>query len=253
MLGGVTLGELARAARNPEHEFREMIETECSQGCGARFKVMRYFAPITACDDCRAKAIERHRIEDARAYWEEICPINYRKTDIKHPDFPKAQHEATQGFCGNESLLFFGPSRSGKTRLAIVLAKRCLIHFNKRVGILWEEDIEHAKVSYDRRELVKKWGRYDLLVMDDALLASAKDDRTTSFLKNLIDYRMRYERHSIITSQIGSEDYEESGEKKDGIKKQDQERIKALLARIKESFRVISFAPVTPKQGEEAF
>jgi DNA replication protein DnaC len=122
------------------------------------------------------------------------------------------------------------------------------------VAALWEEDIEQAKSSYDRKALIDKWGKYDLLLMDDALLGSAKDDRTTAFLKNLIDYRLRHERHMIITSQIGSDDYKASAEREGKqVKKQDTERIEALLARVKELCRVVSFAEVQPKADEEAF
>lgn len=253
MLGGASLRDLAEAYRNPNHGFNEKIEVECSQGCGTRFTCSRYFAPITACDDCRAKGIEKYRIEGAKAYWEEICPQSYRKTDTKHADFPRPQYEATREFKGTESLLFYGPSRKGKTRLALVLLKRCLVHHNLRVGILWEEDIEQAKSAFDRKALIQRWGRYDLLLMDDALLASARDDRTTGFLKNLIDYRMRYERHMIITSQIGADDYKQAGTVNGQIKKQDAERIEALLGRVREICRVIAFDQPKPAQTEEAF
>jgi DNA replication protein DnaC len=254
ILGNLRMVDLAHAHQNPKHEFREMVEAECSQGCGKRFQVMKLFSSLTACDECRAREEEKHRIERAKGYWESICPAAYRKTELTHPDFPKAQWEATKDYRGGESLLFFGPSRKGKTRLAMVLLKRCLIHCNMTVAALWEEDIEQAKSSYDRKALIDKWGKYDLLLMDDALLGSAKDDRTTAFLKNLIDYRLRHERHMIITSQIGSDDYKASAEREGKqVKKQDTERIEALLARVKELCRVVSFAEVQPKADEEAF
>lgn len=251
MIGGVSFADLGASRANPAHPFNELIESTCSQGCGAVFQCKRFWAPLTSCDECRAKALEKQRIDDARAYWEELCPANYRKTELTHPDFPKAQYESTRGYAGKESLLLYGPSRKGKTRLAMVILKRCLVHHNMRVGVMWEEDIDQAKTSFDRKALMQKWGRYDLLLMDDALLTSARDDRTTAFLKNLIDYRMRHERHMIITSQVGAADYKASGGFKGELKKQDEARIDALLERVRETCKVIPFDDVKPKAVDE--
>lgn len=253
-LGCVMIGELA-ALRDPAHAFNEKIEVECSKKCGTMLTVSRYFAPITACDECRKKGEKAHRVEKCQSYWESICPDSYRKTDKEHKDFPKAQYAATANFCGNESLLFFGPARVGKTRLAMVLLKRCLHHFNKHVGVMWEEDLESVKTFQDRKQLIQRWGRYDLLLLDDALLSSAKDERTTGFLKQLLDYRMRYERHSIITSQVGGDDYKDTAKKDGLIRKQDEARVDALLKRVRETFRLVSFVEATPAPNttEEGF
>jgi DNA replication protein DnaC len=249
-LGGVRIGELAALTR-PDHPFNELVESECSQKCGTMLKVTRYFAPITACDECRKKAEKADVLDKCKAYWESICPESFRKTDKEHPKFPKAQYAATASFCGNESLLFFGPSQVGKTRLAMLLLKRCLVRFNKHVGVLFEEDLESVKTFQDRKQLIMKWGRFDLLLMDDALLSSARDERTTGFLKQLLDYRMRYERHSIITSQVGGDDYKDTAKKDGLIRKQDEARVDALLKRVRETFRLVSFVEATPTPNTE--
>lgn len=252
-LGALMLGELAMLRANPANELNEIVEADCSRGCGAKVTASRFFVPLTACDECRKKADEEERLEKTKAYWESICPEAYRKTDRQHPDFPKAQYEATKAYTGAESLLFFGPSRSGKTRLAMFLLKRCLAKFNRHVGAMWEEDLETVKTFQDRKQLILRWGRFDLLLLDDALLSGARDERTTSFLKQLLDYRGRHERPSIITSQVGSEAYMEAAKRDGLIRKQDEARVEALLKRIRENFQLVSFDQAKPQTGEEAF
>ena len=145
------------------------------------------------------------------------------------------------------------PSRTGKTRLGVWLLKRCLVRNTAHVGILWPEQLKHVKYAHDRLELVEKWGRYDVLLMDDALLTGAQDERITDWLKDLIDYRIRFKRPIVITSQVGSEDYKEQMDKFDNATKADKARVEALLRRVKEICRVVSFAPVAVTAGEEAF
>lgn len=255
-LGTLTMAELAEAHNNPSHPFNEIVDAECSKKCGAKFKCMRLFAAMNmvACDDCREKWFKAQRMETAKTYWEAICPPSFRETDKAHAGFPKAQYEATGTFSGTESLLLYGPSRVGKTRLAMLLLKRCLVKFNLHVGVMWPEQLKAVKKSFDTLEQIQKWGRYDVLLMDDALLTGAADDRIVDFLKDLLDYRMRYKRHQIITSQVGAADYKEQSEKwGDKITKADEKRIDALLGRVRETCKVVSFAETKPKKDEIDF
>jgi len=252
LMGGVSIIGLAQLV-NPDHPANEMVDTECSQRCGRRFMCRKFFAPLTACDECRAKHAKDDALERAKVYWESICPAAFRDTDKNHKDFPKAQYEATREYKGKESLLLFGPSRSGKTRLAMVLLKRCLVRYGLHVGVLWPERLKSVKGMRDTLEFVEKWAKYDVLLLDDALLSGAHDERVTDCLKDTLDTRMRHNRHHIITSQIGSEDYEEAGNKFGNATKADSERIKALLARVRETSRVVPFVPVEPKGNEQSF
>lgn len=249
MLGGISIAGLG-ALTDPKHEANKVIEFECSQGCGTMIEGRQFWASMTACDQCREKAERKEKLDRAKTYWEAICPESFRETDKTHAGFPKAQYEATTAFCGEESLLLFGESRKGKTRLGMVLLKRCLVRFNKHVGVMWPEQLKAVKGQRDTMEMLNKWGRYDVLLMDDALLTGAQDERITDFLKDLLDYRMRYKRHQIITSQIGSAEYEEQGGKFGNETKADKQRIEALLRRIKEICRVVPFIGTSPKQGE---
>lgn len=255
-LGDVSLTTLSFLYLNPGHEALEMIEVECHgmpalerggprRPCPkkARFQCTRFFATVTACDDCRAKYEYENKISAAKTYWESICPADYRDTSLKHEDFPKHILASLSGYKGEDSLFFYGPSRSGKTRLATVLLKRCLVA-GLHVGCMWPEEMKHAARSQsDRLKLLNWYARYDLLLMDDALLTGAQDERISDFLKDLVELLMRHKRRFIITSQVGGEDYQEQADKWKNQTKADRERIEALWARLRERCRVIPFVP----------
>jgi hypothetical protein len=251
VLGNVSIRGLA-ALKQPGHPAMERVAATCSK-CGAPITASRFFAPLTACDAC----IEKHLLEEKqikfRDYWHEICPPGFRDTKTDHPQFPRAQWELLKEFAGKENLLFYGPSRTGKTRVALHLLKRCLLKSGMYVSVLWPEQLKDVKHAMNRLQRIEALGRVELLLLDDALLTGAQDERLTDFLKDLIDYRLRQQVFSIITSQIGSEDYIEQAGKFEQPTKADLQRVKALLARIKESYRVISFVQATPVAGEAAF
>ena len=261
MLGDLTIGQLAYLHNHPEHPMRAEIDHDCngrpnpasSSGdripcpTSARFKCMAYFAELTVCDDCRNAAIASMKQDAAKTYWQSICPRDFQDTDTKHADFPRAVYESLKDYKGGEPLFLYGPTRKGKTRLGLQMLKRCLL-LNMHVGCLWPEELKHAAHSYnDRLKLLKWYGRYDVLFMDDALLTGAQDEKMADFLKDLIDTLIREKRRFIITSQIGATDYKEQATKSDKTTKVDMERIDALLARVREKARIV---PVTSPEAK---
>lgn len=251
--GELTADQLAYIGANPDLPMSQEIETECSQGCGERFKCMALFSKLTACDVCRAKAERDERLRVAKSYWESICPGAYRDTDKAHAGFPKAQYMATKAWNGESSLLLYGDTRMGKSRLGVWLIKRCLVKMNMHVGILWPEMLKNMKKTFTPLEELHRFGAFDVLLMDDALLAAAMDARLTDWLKDLIDYRMRHKRHCIITSQIGSADYKEQSNKFAEATGADKKLIEALCARVSEICTVVPFVSAQPTDKEEAF
>jgi len=252
-LGDMSFAALAEAHGNPAHEFNRIVPAVCSR-CKTPLEAPQLTVAIgVACDDCRAKAIQDDAMARAKTYWESLCPTSLRDTSTTHDGFPKAQYAATRDYKGTESLLFNGPSRAGKTRLAIVLLKRCLVKHSLHVGILWPEVLKSVKNSREVLEMVRHWSRYQVLLMDDALLSGAADERVTDFLKDLIDARMREGRHHIITTQIDSSEYSDHSNKFGNATKADAARIEALLKRVKETSRVIGFAPVVAQAGQNSF
>lgn len=252
MLGGISIAGLA-ALIKPDNEANQEIEFECSQGCGTKLVGRQFWTSLTACDACREKADKKEKLDRAKTYWESICPESIRETDTTHAGFPKAQYQATGDFCGTESLLLFGPSGKGKTRLGMVLLKRCLVRFNLHVGVMWPEQLKAVKGARDTLEMLNRWGKYDVLLMDDSLLTGAQDGRITDFLKDLVDYRMRHKRHQIVTSQIGSVEYLDQADKFKEATKADKQLVEALLRRFREICKIVSFVDATPQPGQADF
>jgi DNA replication protein DnaC len=246
VLGGASIVLLAHLHNHRDHAAMKEVEHACSQGCGTMLRGPQFFAAVTACDACRDKAQKAERMERAKSYWEHICPPSFRETTKEHAGFPRAQYEATKDWAGGDSLFFFGPSGKGKSRLAMLLLKRCLVRANMRVGVLWPEQLKAAKHLREPMQWVEQWGRYDVLLMDDAVLAAANDVRCTDAFKDLLDFRMRHKRTNIITSQIGGDDVKEQLAKFDKDTKADRELVAALWRRLRETCRVISFGEGAP-------
>jgi DNA replication protein DnaC len=256
-LGDVSINGLAYLRQNPKCEAMQVVDFSCSRGCGKMLRGPRFFAPLTACDDCRTKAEKDTQIEKAKLYWEAICPPAFRETKVDHPGFPAGQYAATRQWVGGESLFFYGPTGCGKTRLAMWLLKRALTKRNAHVRVLWPYELKAVKHERQVTEWVQKWGKYDVLLLDDPL-QGASDARVTDALKDLIAYRQDWKRPNIVTSQIGGDDYKEQAAKFGKETKADKEVIEALLRRLRETCRVIGFQSLATvnsnrQETEEAF
>lgn len=269
-LGGISFAGLA-CLKDPNHEAMALTEVICHgrpdpkfpPGSGVRIACERqekltvplFFQMLVSCDNCRQATEKLWKMDSAKIYWESICDETFRDTDKNHPGFPKSQYEVTKDYLGTESLMFLGPTGKGKSRLAMMLLKRCLIRCDMHVGVLWPEELSAVKGARGREtlDMIGKWGKYDLLLMDDSISAGAQDSRVTDFLKQLLDYRMRHKRHQIVTSQIGSVDYQEHRDKNDNQTKTDKALVEALLRRFKEVCRQVMFDTAVPGHGQESF
>jgi hypothetical protein len=253
LLGGISIISLGELRSVPDHPAMNQVSFQCAQGCGLWLEGPRFFSSITSCDACRAKADHAEQLERAKTYWEAICPPSFRETNRTHPGFAEVQYAATKDWMGGDSLFFFGPSGKGKSRLAMLLLKRCLVRSNMHVGVMWPEQLKAVRGEREVLNWIARWGKYDVLLMDDALLAAASDGRCADAFKDLLDYRLRFKRPNIVTSQIGEGDVSEQMAKFGKDTKADRELVTALWRRLRETCRVISFADAAPKAGEEQF
>lgn len=267
----LTMGQLAFLGANPTHPLTQKVDVQCGKPiwretktgyektdriCENRFSCIRAFSTVTACDECREAWLERDRMDRMAATWRSLCPASFRDTDKTHAGFPKAQYERLRAWNGEMSLFFYGPKRTGKTRLAMMMLKRALVH-GKTVGVLWPEKLDRINPRFEKEDPVEVWGRYDLLLIDDALL-TAKTAQLASFLKNLVDYLMRHKRRFIITSQVNGDDYIAHINKGGESSRVDADTAEALMGRIREecsagSDAQVSFAQAVPKQDEQPF
>lgn len=261
--GKTLMGELGYFARHPEHKQMQMVEVECHgypDGRGGRipcagktrFSCMAYFSEVTACDECRTKFLENEAMRGYRKYWESLCPEGFRDTKPEHPDFPKAQLLQLKEWKGEKSLFFLGDSRTGKSRLAMLMLKRCLL-LGKYVGVIWPEKLKSTSFAKDTFEMIERLSKYDVLLLDDALLAAANSDKIVSMLKDLADVMIRNKKIWIITSQLNGGDVEEQSKKKGETTRADKASIEALLNRLREESQVISFVKPLVTADTEQF
>lgn len=239
--GGISISTLAYLHHHPEHAAMQLIDTTCRK-CGKPIQATAIFAGVTACEECHAAYLKAERESGVIEYWRKTCPPLFDETDVNHVGFPRAQYDLLKDYQGAENLIFLGDTGTGKTRLAILTLRRCLFARRTYVGILWPEKLKSVKWARDRLEMVEEWGRFDLLLLDDSLLTGAQDERIADFLKDLIDYRDRYKRHFILTTQVGGAEVEQQAAKfGDDITPADRKRIEALMRRIREGARMIPF------------
>jgi DNA replication protein DnaC len=243
---------LAWLARHPENEFRQLVDAVCSQGCGAKFKCMKLFAGATCCDECRAKWEAAEFKEKMGKKWDLICPKRFRDTDKNHPGFARQQYAALTSpvrWSGQSSLFLYGPTGQCKTRVAMMMLKRALIA-GYSVGVLWPEKMRGLISGYTS-EVFDSYANVGVLVMDDLLLTACRESRLIEALKQLVDVRMREERATIFTSQIGAEKEITEAKEFGDAKEADVARIQALLRRLREAYKIVAFdpAPVATEQA----
>ncbi len=228
----------------------EMVRVKCNH-CPTTFECRRIVAPFVACDACIEKATHDEKMKLHQRYWEHVCPERFRKTDPKHKDFPLAVFKDLRKEDPKKSLFLYGPTGTCKTRVGMLLLQHHLVR-DQRVGVLWPEKLRSLVQGFDNSTF-DQYANYDVLLMDDVLLSACRESKLVDVVKQLIDVRMRHERPFIITSQIGQEDELKEGKEFGEAKSADLERIKAVLRRLREECKVVSFATAKPAEGETAF
>lgn len=235
-------------------EGQETIRIKCRH-CETMIECRRIVSPFVACDPCIARVKNEQLVKMYKEYWEQdhVCPANYRNTDTKHADFPKAiwaDLKAKDKATPDQSYFLFGPSGTGKTRVAFLLLKAALFR-GKKVGVLWPEKLEMLKSRFDTRTM-DRYAEYDTLLLDDTLLTACLDSKLVNSVKELVDIRMRNKRPMIVTSQIGGNEVK-GGKQFGEAKAADIERVDALIRRLREACHVTSFAKAAPGAGESTF
>lgn len=246
-LFGCSMSNLVDILASPE--ANDIEEAKCHH-CDTMVECRRIVAPFVACDEC----IKKHDNEEKRKRylkrWESICPERFRTTDLNHADFPKAIYAKAKAEDPGKSLFLYGPSGACKTRVAFLLLKQAILR-DQLVGVLWPERLSSLKTNFETTTF-DRFAEYELLLLDDVLLTACREPRLLDTVKQLIDVRMRHNRPSIITSQIGEEGIK-SGKEFGELKTADIERIDALVRRLRQDCTVISFAKADPQPGQSAF
>lgn len=240
-------------------DSNNLVSIRCRY-CGEPIQCRYVMSPFVSCDKCIEDVLYKQRIEFYREYWERVCPINYRETNVHfkadrpdQSDFPLAiweEYRLIDKAKPGQNFFLYGPSGTGKTRVAFLLLKAALLRGN-RVGVLWPEKLSTLKTSF-KTDVFDHYANYDVLLLDDALLTACKESDMVDSLKMIVDVRMREKRPMIFTSQIGETGVQD-GKQYGEVKSSDLERIAALMRRLREACTVISFAKAIPKDGEQPY
>jgi len=247
---GCDMATLARVIASPEAQA--LVTVKCHH-CERMLETTKINSAFVACDECIERHTYKEKMKRYRAFWEATVPERYRETDLNHADFPKAIWEelkATDTANPGGSYFLFGPTGTGKSRLAVLLLKQALLR-DQHIGILWPEKLSTLKSSWETTTF-DKYAAYDVLLFDDTLLAACREAKLVEVLKQLVDVRMRHNRPIIVTSQIGEAGVV-SGKEYGDAKEADIERIGALIRRLREYCKVIPMAKVIPAEGQEIF
>lgn len=256
-IGPLDMHTLAALVAHPE--ANEIVTAKCNH-CERTVETRRIVAPVVACDACLEKKTAAARMDRYRKYWEHVCPAAYRTTDLeKIPQGKAAYREAKKLLApqvdGNgeqvispiPSFFLFGPTGTGKTRVAFLLLKLCLLR-DQSIGVLWPEQLPRLRNNFDHSAFDRAAG-YDVLLLDDSLLTACREPKLVEVLKQLVDVRMRENRPMIFTSQIGGEGME-TGKEYGEATQADLQRVEALIRRLRETCKVIPFSGTqTDSQG----
>lgn len=210
------------------------------------------FGPTAVCGTCsEAKDVEI-RARDCRSFWIRHCPATYRETDTSREDFNKEAWRRMKTYRLTDNMVLLGPSGVCKTRMACQWAKIALGR-GMSVKLMFPEDLKDQPRFKTRKEHLDSLAYPDLAVLDDLFLVSASKDAVAEFIKDLIDRRLRDKKATVITSQVDADDFESDAAKFDNLSSTENQRIEAIVRRVKESYATIDCGALASGGEEELF
>jgi len=206
--------------------------------------VVKAYAHSLCCDKCVEKAEYDRKIESMKKFWNKFCPKLYRDTDLKHEDFSRIWTVVAGYKEYTQNLVFCGASGSCKTRAMMHRLKLAFLN-GKSIDVLWADHLDKA-LDRDYRELnvSKLRDRFetpDIVGIDDFLTSGSSLEGCTKFLKGLIDARLREGKTTILTTNLLARDIEADSEKFGNATKADQQRVQAIIRRIRGEYKTVDF------------
>lgn len=224
-----------------------LVDAKCNK-CGAPTKgyknLIEFFGGVI-CKRCSDDWDRRHGVVPQQdhvagrreAEWEEMCPLAYKLTDWAHPVF-KATWQKTARWREEDekrSIIIQGPSGSAKTRCMVELLKS-RYRAGDNVLFVWAEDLREAATTHQSRyKTMRQWADVKWLGLDDPLLAGAADERVVTFVKELLDMRMRRCNRFVITTQVDGDGVSEAANSYHNTTASSREQVNALIRRLRET------------------
>ena len=204
------------------------------------------FKDVVACDECGDKWEYDRKLVALRDFWEggngkkAFCPKLYRETDINHEDFIKVWPAVRQYADPRENLIFCGQSGTCKTRAMMQRLKLCWWK-GLTVDVLWAHELDKAIEDRKTSQLRDMLMVPKVLGIDDFLTSGSSLERVTNFLKGIIDARLIDRKTTLITTNLTARDITSDAEKFGNATKADQQRVSAIIRRLRGEFKMVDF------------
>lgn len=223
-------------------DLEETIETACSKCQTPLGQVIKVFAGACLCDDCMEKYETKSRLEQVKKFWNRWCPSQFKETDMKHDDFARIWPMVRAVKESKENLIFCGQSGTCKTRAALCRMKLLLAYDYLEPHALWADALdEHLETKGYNANWKEQYKNAPVLLIDDLFTAGASLERYTKYIKGLLDYRLRENKVTIITTNLQARDISSDSGKFGNETKADQQRISAIIRRLRGDFKTLDF------------
>ena len=192
------------------------------------------------CDECIEAYEATVNDEKLAEQWRGVVPPQFIHTDINHPDFNITAYQKMRAVpFGGKSMVLVGETGRCKTRSMIYYTK---IAFSRGSSfrILWPEEFKEEAYKKAKLQWLKNMTAYDIVACDDLFTAGAASETVADLIKDLIDRRMRYNKQTIITSQLSAKEIKADASKWSSHTGAEGKRVDAILRRLRD-FEVIPF------------
>lgn len=208
--------------------------------CSEPVETTEAFAGSIHCDPCFKKVCEERRLDEIKEWWYRWCPKQYLKTDVQHETFARAWKILKGVKNHRQNIILCGASGQCKTRVALQRMKVLLARHGLEPHALWADTLdEKLEGSKYRNDWKKAYQEAPVLLIDDLFTAGASLERYTKYIKGLLDFRLREEKITIITTNLKARDLQQESAKFQNETKADQQRIEAIIRRIDGEFQCV--------------
>jgi len=190
------------------------------------------------CDECCKEYDHRRKVELCKDHWERWLRDNaerYEHFSIDHPEFNSEAYKLLKKQPVSSNVILYGPTGTGKTFLMLQQMKRAL--WNGRMPcVLWADQLKKMTRGTQHWRESQQYEQAGILGIEELFGEDSAREAYTSFVRNLIDIRLRLRKPTIITTQLKSKDLAGEMDKYDNETKADVERRNAILRRINDDY-----------------
>jgi DNA replication protein DnaC len=190
------------------------------------------------CDKCCEAWNYKRRVEECADIWKRWLRENaerYEHFSTDHEDFNHKAYKILKKQPVSKNVILFGPTGTGKTFLMLQQMKRALWS-GRMPCVLWADQLKKMTRGTPHWREAQQYEQAGILGIEELFGEDSAREAYTSFVRNLIDIRLRLRKPTIITTQLKSKDLAGEMGKYDNETKADVERRNAILRRINEDY-----------------